>query len=99
MNISNSSYAYNACQTGKREAKYMRDFILTMGSPQSDYGRSIVIRARSSLEAGFNILQQNVIPPNMVAFSLVDTADKLRHKQRAVGVANEPDLSEAANPA
>lgn len=53
-------------------SKIEREFDLKMGKADSEFGRHIKVRARSSLEAGLIIVNDGLIPQGYVAHSLVD---------------------------
>jgi len=53
-------------------SKVEREFDLKVGLINSEFGRHIKVRARSSLEAGLIIVEEGLIPFGYVAHSLVD---------------------------
>ena len=59
------------------QSKRMRDFVLTVGLPDNEYGRKITVRARSNFEAGLNVLIGGLVPVGYVAHSLVEASGKM----------------------
>ena len=58
------------------KSKTGRNFILSVGVEGNPFSRDIIVKARSSLEAGAKIIEDGLIPVGYVAHSLVDPAIK-----------------------